>query len=94
MVIDMAGQCDVPDRSWLGEMWFPVENRFIRSSPLSPVTLFQIQQTLTLNKDIVNQNYISPSRKFETQHMHYLIVELHMCYFQDTCFQEELDPSK
>ena len=49
---------------------------------------------LDLEQDIVNQNYVSPSHKFEIQQMHYLTVELHMCYFQKRCFQEELDPSK
>ena len=65
-----------------------------RSNPLSPMTPFQLQQTMTSNKDIVNQSCASPSHKFEIQCMHYLIVELLTCYFQDTCFQKELDPSK
>ena len=47
----------------------------IRSSPLSLVTSFQAQQTLTSNKAIVNQSYASPSHKFAIQHTHYLTVE-------------------
>ena len=43
---DMAEQCEGLDRSWFGEMWFPVENMSIKSSLLSPMTSFQIQQTL------------------------------------------------
>ena len=32
--------------------------------------------------------------KFEIQHMHCLTVVRLMCYFQDTCFQKELESAR
>ena len=66
----------------------------IKSNHLSAKTQSQNQQISTSNMDIANQSGVSPCHKFEIQRRHYLIVELLTCYFQDICFQKELDPSK
>ena len=87
---DKADQCDSLDRSWFGEMWLLVANLCIRSKH----PCLKILQILISNLDKMSQNCAFRDDKFETQHMHYLIVERHMFYFQDICFPKELDLSK
>ena len=59
---DMAEQCDSLDRSWFGKT-------ALKISPGKVGRNNTQQQTLTLNKAIVNQSYASLSHKSVIQHM-------------------------
>ena len=91
---DMAEQCDSLDRSWFGEMWFPVEKYVYQVQ--SSVTYDSIPDPADLD---LERGYSEPGLCFSKSQIRdpaYALLDSGATHvsFQDTCFQKELDPSK
>ena len=90
---DYADQRDSLDRSWFGEMWFPVEKYVYQVQPRFHYPVLD-PADLVLEPGQDEPELCFRDHKFEIQHMHYSIAVQLMFYFQDICYPKELDPSK